>query len=559
MRNKHGVLQVFAALLITLSVVLIPGIASATESGSDGGATPAIQGEPVLFDDEYMPPEMSEEAVIGESITVEELDVSLSSAPSESGTEIITLPIHCAVYYDDSYADLALVNKARSSNGVARLGWDSRLETYARMRAVECTLLFSHDRPDGSAALSDLPVGGAAGENIALSWGRASDFHDQWMNSSGHRGNILNSSFRSMATATVKCGKYYYSVEVFSSSSPDNKRIATGNNKHGDHNADIDFSMLYLGPSPSTISLKAGEKQTIDPDSSSKPQIVAGYYGSRGGSAQISPWRLDWYSYDESIAAVENSRNSTSGYWTEVKAKKSGKTQIIGVVPGSMVAVMFDVDVYAKPTWSGASKMPISSTATYTVKNGSIKVKSGGDYISVKGNTVTAKKKGTATLALLDRNGKEIATKKVEVYKFSGEYVLESAVNSDYVLDIRGKSTKNSAQMIVWTRNGGKNQKYSFHLQSDGTYGIRCVHSRKWVDVQGGGTKKSQRVIQYSWNGGKNQRWKITVDAKNRITFVSAKSGMVFDVRGGKAVKGKEMIQYPFNNGNNQKWWVKRS
>ena len=168
---------------------------------------------------------------------------------------------------------------------------------------------------------------------------------------------------------------------------------------------------------------------------------------------------------------------------------------------------------------------------------------------------ITAKGAGTTTLYLLDKDGNEVASKKVTVYSItSGKYEMQSSVDSSYVLDIRGKSTANSARMIVWKRNGGNNQKYQFELQTDGSYFIKCCHSGKYVDVQGGGTQKSQPVIQYTKNGKDNQRWKIKVDARNRITFVSKKSGMCFDIQGGKVTDRAQMIQYPWNDKNNQKW-----
>ena len=210
------------------------------------------------------------------------------------------------------------------------------------------------------------------------------------------------------------------------------------------------------------------------------------------------------------------------------------------------------------PTWKGATKMPVGSTATYTVKNGSMKLKSGDAYVSLTGNTLTAKKAGTATIALYNTAGKEYSTRQVKVYGLSGSYVIQSLANSNYVLDIRGKSKYNGARMIVWPRNGGANQKFQFVRQSDGTFAIRCAHSGKYLDVKGGGTSSSQPVIQYSWNGGKNQRWRIRIDADNRFTFVSAKSGMALDVQGGRAKEGAQMIQYPINGGNNQRWMLKR-
>ena len=233
---------------------------------------------------------------------------------------------------------------------------------------------------------------------------------------------------------------------------------------------------------------------------------------------------------------------------------------------GRTCAVNLKLTTTAKPSWSGANRIPVSSTANIRVTNGgNLRVKVDGKWatsdsvlsITSTSNTIkriVGKKAGSTTLYLLDSNGKQVASKKVAVYSLAGNWEIQSVVDSSYVLDIRGKSTADSARMIVWRRNGGKNQQYQFKLQSDGTYGIRCVHSGKYVDVQGGGTAKSQPVIQYAWNGGKNQRWKITVDAKNQVSLICSKSGMAFDIQGGKVTNRAQMIQYTVNSGNNQKW-----
>ena len=216
-------------------------------------------------------------------------------------------------------------------------------------------------------------------------------------------------------------------------------------------------------------------------------------------------------------------------------------------------------DIVEKPSWSGATRMPVSSTADYKVTSGGrIRVKVNGKWaasdsvvsFSSPSDTtrrITAKKAGTTTIYLLNPRGRQVASRKVTVFSMKGKaYELQSAVDSNYVLDIRGKSTADSACMIVWPRNDGKNQQYQFCLQDNGAYALRCLHSMKWIDVQGGGTAQSQPVIQYHWTGGKNQMWKIKVDAKNRVTLVSAKSGMVFDIQGGKVTERAQMIQYPW-------------
>ena len=47
---------------------------------------------------------------------------------------------------------------------------------------------------------------GAAGENIAAGQPTASSVHQAWMNSSGHRANILNGSFARIGVGHAACG-----------------------------------------------------------------------------------------------------------------------------------------------------------------------------------------------------------------------------------------------------------------------------------------------------------------------------------------------------------------
>jgi len=67
-------------------------------------------------------------------------------------------------------------------------------------RAVELVELFSHNRPDGSAWSTvfqeiELPQYRIAGENIAAGYGNSEAAMVGWMNSDGHRANILSSSY----------------------------------------------------------------------------------------------------------------------------------------------------------------------------------------------------------------------------------------------------------------------------------------------------------------------------------------------------------------------------
>lgn len=108
-----------------------------------------------------------------------------------------------------SYAEqvVALVNAERAKAGLNALTLDTEIASAALVRAKETEISFSHTRPDGrhfSTALNDSGISfRGAGENIA--WGQKTpeEVMNGWMNSEGHRANILNPNF-------TKIGVGYY-------------------------------------------------------------------------------------------------------------------------------------------------------------------------------------------------------------------------------------------------------------------------------------------------------------------------------------------------------------
>ncbi len=92
-----------------------------------------------------------------------------------------------------------LVNEHRAAAGLAPVTYSAKLSEAAQVRAVEIEKSFSHTRPDGRYFSSVFAEHGISyrysGENIA--WGQKSpeEVVTAWMNSAGHRANILNAKF----------------------------------------------------------------------------------------------------------------------------------------------------------------------------------------------------------------------------------------------------------------------------------------------------------------------------------------------------------------------------
>lgn len=92
---------------------------------------------------------------------------------------------------------LELVNIEREKEGLSPLQYYNAGQSAADIRAEEIIETFSHTRPDGTDCFTVLEGihYRTAGENIALGHRSAEQVVDAWMNSPGHRANIMNESF----------------------------------------------------------------------------------------------------------------------------------------------------------------------------------------------------------------------------------------------------------------------------------------------------------------------------------------------------------------------------
>ncbi len=108
---------------------------------------------------------------------------------------------------------LALTNAERQRNGLAPLRANSALMHQARIKAQDMVSnnYFSHQSPTLGSPFDQLRTAGivysTAGENIAGNRSADSAFNS-WMNSSGHRANILNGNFNQIGIGVVNGGPY---------------------------------------------------------------------------------------------------------------------------------------------------------------------------------------------------------------------------------------------------------------------------------------------------------------------------------------------------------------
>ena len=115
-----------------------------------------------------------------------------------------------------------LVNKARTENGLSPLSWANDLASVARAHSSDMISrnFFSHTNPDGESPSDRLKRNGisyrASAENIAYGQQSASAVMEAWMNSSGHRANILSRNVTELGVGAVKNSRgTIYWTQVF--------------------------------------------------------------------------------------------------------------------------------------------------------------------------------------------------------------------------------------------------------------------------------------------------------------------------------------------------------
>lgn len=108
-----------------------------------------------------------------------------------------------------------LVNAARAENGLKPLSVNWELSRVARYKSEDMSSAryFSHTSPTYGTPFEMIRAFGlsyrSAGENIAYGQRTPAAVVDAWMNSSGHRANILNASYTQIGVGYCASGSYW--------------------------------------------------------------------------------------------------------------------------------------------------------------------------------------------------------------------------------------------------------------------------------------------------------------------------------------------------------------
>ncbi|MGI5456472.1 CAP domain-containing protein [Streptomyces sp. CA-249302] len=247
-RSKRRKIAGAAALVVAAGAVVVPSVAQASDSGSGGwsivsfswwgwgtshtrtspapspsavastavsasasaSATPAASGTPSAS------PSASGSPTATATATAEPSN-SATSAPSSAAPKSSSSPTATAGSADPSPTDrvLVLVNAERAKAGCSALTENAKLTKAAQDHSQDQAdhQNMSHTGSDGSSMSDRLArVGYAfrtAGENVAYGYDSPESVMDGWMNSDGHRANILNCSFKEIGIGLAQPGNYW--------------------------------------------------------------------------------------------------------------------------------------------------------------------------------------------------------------------------------------------------------------------------------------------------------------------------------------------------------------
>ena len=404
--------------------------------------------------------------------------------------------------YDSAFRILDLVNQERAKAGAAPLKMDMQLMENAMQRAAETAILFSHTRPDQTSCVSIDYF--ARGENIVMaSTDSPYTLMDLWMNSPGHRANILNPNYQSIGIGCYQNGPNTWAAQLFSPGEPRTEGVQKSNIRKEMKVRTVAENLRLTFGSFSGIQLREGVKTadkltvyTVDPErtdgmSSTELQLYFRYV-----SIPLSPADFVWTSSNPKAAAV--SSDGTVRYVGE------GKAVISASLPGTSLKTSISVTCVKKPTFQVQVK-----TKAYTYNGKSRKpgvtVRLNGKTVSKKYYTVkyTANKNvGIATVTVTGKGN----------YKgYKGTAHFEIRLKKGIISSLQ---SKHKGQLYIKWKKDSQAQYYQVQISTSANFktGVRTLDpvksntvtmknlvSKKWYYVR---VRPVRKVGNSLWYGG---------------------------------------------------------
>lgn len=411
----------------------------------------------------------------------------------EDGTYVsgVKVNVRAQECYTKAFDVLNLVNKERKKRGLKALTMDKSLLETAMMRGFENVLYWDHTRPCGKVCFTANSK--MHGENIAAGTTTASAVMNMWMNSEGHKANILGEDYQSIGIGCVCYNGYYYWVQCFSYDGADKATSSSYKDKTNDRKIIVSKDKEYYRASlnVSATSLKKGQTATATVLWDGMPMKNTG---------------VVMKSSNTSVCTVKGGKITAVGAGTAtIKMYFAGyengaSTRKITVTDPSVARLTFNpnggtvttktknVKVKAKAgTLPSPSRKGYTFTGWYTAKNGGTKV-TAGTKISKSQTLYTHWTKTTVSKAVISKLTNTAGQKlnvSVNTIKGVRGYQFIYAEKSNF----SGYKKVNSSKPSVVLSNLKKNKTYyvkvrGFRKDSAGNYVYGTYSAVKKITVR---------------------------------------------------------------------------
>lgn len=138
-------------------------------------------------------------------------------------------------------------------------------------------------------------------------------------------------------------------------------------------------------------------------------------------------------------------------------------------------------------------------------------------------------------------------------------YTIKCSAAKNLAIDIKGGTMADGTNVVVWTANGGDNQRWIFvpvpAFTSGGIYELRSMlKTSMCADVTG--DSRGSNVMLYERSGENGQKFIVTEESSGQWSLQNVSSGMFVDVAGGAASAGTNVQQWDDTDQRAQRWKV---
>ena len=136
----------------------------------------------------------------------------------------------------------------------------------------------------------------------------------------------------------------------------------------------------------------------------------------------------------------------------------------------------------------------------------------------------------------------------------NGVYTISSALNNNYVLDLKGK-VQNSSNIQLYKSNNSAAQKWQVTYLKDGYYKITIASNNNYaLNVYGGKKVNGTNVQLYKYKVDPSVHWIIKDVGGGYYNIISKSNNLALEINGGKVKNGANIDVWQNKNANNQKF-----